>query len=322
MTQPLKIGLVGAGRVAHDHMAAYLRHPDRVQLTAVCDILENAAQRYAKKAKVDSVYTDYETMLKEADIDAVDICTIHNQHPAQTIAAAEAGKHVLTEKAMAHTLQGCRDMIEATDKAGVTLMVGQMLRFVPDSVAVKQLIDEGELGTIQAVRCHAIMGAVLANPTGHWMNDGKQAGGGVLMTNTIHFVDLLRYYIGNVKRVTGICKAVQPEMINGAEDLVAATLEFENGAIGDVFSNWTTFRYPELMKYTVFGSHGTLHSTPPKPEQMMNQFGTIMISSTKRDKKPDKQEGFSIDFNFEPVETNSVDLPSDHCFVNESQNTN
>ncbi|MEE8398706.1 MAG: Gfo/Idh/MocA family oxidoreductase [Desulfobacterales bacterium] len=312
MPKPLKVGLVGTGRIAHAHMAAYLQYPDQVKLTAVCDIIEDAAQQYAKTAKVDAVYTDYETMLKEADIDAVDICSIHDQHPAQTVAAAEAGKHVLTEKAMAHTLQGCRDMIEATDKAGVTLMVAQNLRYVPDSVAVKQLIDKGELGTIQAVCCHAIMKVVGANPVGHWMNDGKQAGGGILMTNTIHHVDLLRYYIGNAKRVTGICKTVQPEMVNGAEDLVAATLEFENGAIGDVFGNWTTFRSPEAMSYKVFGTKGTLHSTPPKtPEQGLNQFGTILISTKDRDKKGD------FGLKFEPVETTSVDLPSSHCFVNE-----
>lgn len=312
MSKPLKVGLVGTGRIAHAHMAAYLQHPDTVKLTAVCDLIEDAAQRYAKLAKVDAVYTDYETMLKEADIDAVDICSIHDQHPAQTIAAAQVGKHVLSEKAMAHNLTGCREMIEATDRAGVTLMVAQNLRYVPDSVAVKQLIDKGELGTIQMVRCHAIMGVTGSNPAGHWMNDGKQAGGGILMTNTIHHVDLLRYYIGNVKRVTGICKTVQPEMINGAEDLVAATLEFENGVIGDVFGNWTTFRSPEAMSYMVFGTEGTLHSTPPStPEQGMNQFGTIMISLKKRDK-----EG-SFRPEFEPIETDSVALPSTHCFVNE-----
>jgi len=293
-------------------MAAYLQHPDKVKLTAVCDIQEEAARQYAKPAGVDAVYTDFEKMLREADIDAVDICTIHDQHPAQTIAAAEAGKHVLTEKAMAHSLQGCREMIEATDKAGVTLMVAQNLRYVPDSVAAKQLLDEGELGRIHAVRCHAIIPVILSNPKGHWMNDGKQAGGGILMTNTIHHIDLLRYYVGDVKRVTGVCKTVQPEMIHGAEDLVAATLEFESGAIGDVFGNWATLRAPEYMQYMVFGSEGTLHTTPPTtPEQGLNQFGTIMVSSAKRDKKGAARP------HFEPIQPDTEALPSTNCFVNE-----
>ena len=74
-------------------------------------------------------------MLRNADIDAVDICTGHAQHAPNTIAAAEAGKHVLVEKAMSNTLQGCRDMVEAADKAGTTLMVSQQLRYSADATA-------------------------------------------------------------------------------------------------------------------------------------------------------------------------------------------
>lgn len=85
-------------------MDAYLEHSDRVRLTAVCDIDEEAARQYGEKAGVNGVYTDFEKLLKEADIDAVDICTRHDLHPPQAIAAAEAGKHVLTEKAMADTV--------------------------------------------------------------------------------------------------------------------------------------------------------------------------------------------------------------------------
>ena len=82
-------------------MDAYLRYPDRVRLMAVCDIVRPLAEEYARKTGVEAVYTDYEQMLREADIDAVDICTGHRHHAPQAIAAAEAGKHALTEKAMA-----------------------------------------------------------------------------------------------------------------------------------------------------------------------------------------------------------------------------
>ncbi len=140
-------------------------------------------------------------MLKEADIDAVDICTGHNLHAPQTIAAAEEGKHVIVEKAMSNTLQDCRNMIAATDKAGVTLMIAQHLRHSPEAIAAKRFIDAGNLGDIHAARTHVIM----SGPQKSWMNDAK-AGGGVLQTNSVHHIDLLRFFIGNVKRVTGICK--------------------------------------------------------------------------------------------------------------------
>ena len=103
MSQPLKVGLVGTGGIANRHLTAYLEHPDRVQLTAVCDIDAPRATEYAAKAGVEAIYSDCEHMLREADIDAVDICTGHNLHAPQTIAAALAGKHVIVEKAMANT---------------------------------------------------------------------------------------------------------------------------------------------------------------------------------------------------------------------------
>ena len=187
MTKPLKIGLVGTGGISNRHMDAYLRYPDRVRLMAVCDIVRPLAEEYAMKTGVEAVYTDYEQMLREADIDAVDICTGHRHHAPQAIAAAEAGKHALTEKAMAQDLEECRAMIRAADKAGVTLMVAQHLRYSPEARAAKRLIDEGRLGDIQAARTHLIM----SGPRKSWMNDANE-GGGVLALNSIHHLDLLR----------------------------------------------------------------------------------------------------------------------------------
>ena len=310
MSKPLKVGLVGTGGISNRHMAAYLEHPDRVQLTAVCDVVEPLAQEYARKTGVEAIYLDYEQMLREADIDAVDICTGHNLHAPQTIAAAEAGKHVIVEKAMSNTLQDCRDMIEATDKAGVTLMVAQHLRHSPEAIAAKRFIDEGNLGDIHAARTHVIMSGAQKS----WMNDAK-AGGGVLQVNSVHHIDLLRYYIGNVKRVTGICKTVQPQMTNGAEDLAAATLEFENGAIGDMFASWTTYLSPVGSSYMILGSKGSMHSTPvstANDNAPVRHFGVVMYGF-KEDVEREKRK----DPPFEPLDTSDINLPSTSFFVNE-----
>ena len=329
MSEPLKVGMVGTGSISNSHMAAYLEHPDRVRLVAVCDVIEEAARDYAKRAGVEAVYTDLADMLGDSDIDAVDICTGHDQHAAPAIAAARAGKHVLVEKAMAHTLQDCRDMIDAAEAAGVTLMVAQHLRHGPAARAVKRFIDEGNLGEIRAIQTHAIISIVGAKPGGHWMTDGKQ-GGGVMLTNTVHHIDLLRYYIGNVKRVTGVCKSVQPQMINGADDMVAATLEFDNGAIGTVFGNWTTSPSHEPMSYVLYGSNGTLHTTVPQtPEQGREQFGTIMFCLRSPEEVqarpraqpsgPSTRERFRARTrpSFEPLEPDYTDLPTPIPMVNE-----
>ncbi|MDA0789717.1 MAG: Gfo/Idh/MocA family oxidoreductase [Proteobacteria bacterium] len=314
MAKPLRVGLLGAGPIAYAHMAAYLEYPDQVRLTAVCDLNLAAAETYAKQVGVPAVYSDVHEMLRRADIDAVGICSRHDLHPSQAIAAAEAGKHLLCETAMAPTLSGCQAMIDAADAAEVTLMIAQNLRFSRTAMAIKHLIDRGGLGEIQAVRAHASFGAGTSNPQGHWANDGRRAGGGILMTHSIHHVDLLRFFLGNVRRVVAVCRSVQREMVNGAEDLIAATVEFESGAIGAVFSSQSRFLVPDAMSCAIFGSEGTLLSTPPAaPGQGPAQIGTAMVANAML---RDPGSG-SWHPRFEPVSTVDVNLPSRNPYVNE-----
>ena len=152
MPQPLRIGLIGTGRISRSHLRAFNQFPEKVQLTALCDNREEAVREFAREAKVDAIYLDPMRLLKEADVDAVDICTPHHTHAPIAVAAAEAGKHVLLEKPMAITMQECRDIIAATEKAGVTFMVAQQLRHLPSYRGVRRLIQEGELGRIWGVR--------------------------------------------------------------------------------------------------------------------------------------------------------------------------
>ena len=318
MATPLKVGLVGTGGISNAHLTAYLEHPDRVQLTAVCDLDESRAQEYAKKAGVEAVYTDFDQMLREADIDAVDNCTFHPQHAPLAVAAAEAGKHVIVEKPMARSVQECRDMIAAADKAGVTLMVAQHLRHSPEARAVKRFIDEGKLGDILAVRTHIIGRGGRAGLERY--ADANQ-GGGILQVNSVHHIDLLRYYVGNVKRVTGVCKSVGPGMINGAEDLVVANLEFKNGVLGDLFAS--PGESHERMSYMVFGSNGTIHSTPegmPRADSPTRHFGTIMLG-LKEQEELDHRNPRDLQRRqpppFEPIDTSGSDLPTLNYFVNE-----
>ena len=312
MSEPLKIGLIGSGGIARRHLTAFLNHRDQVRLTAVCDIVEDAARNYADRAGIDAVYLDVHDMLRDADIEAVDICTTHDTHAPLAVAAAQAGKHVIVEKAMAHTLQGCRDMIAAADEAGVKLMIAQHLRYSPEARAAKRAIDEGWLGEIHAVRTHLMGGGNGRPRLGHWMDD-RARGGGTLMVTSVHHLDLLRFYVGNVKRVTAVCRSLAPHMQNGAEDLVAATLEFESGAIGDVFAVGSSLA-PEGRGYILFGSKGTLHSTTPTKEESeaspTRHFGKLMVSLK------DGGERF-MGATFEPLDTSDIDLPTTDYFVNE-----
>ena len=337
MSEPLKVGLVGAGGIANSHLPAYMEHTDRLQLTAVCDIVEAAATAYAKRTNVDAVYTDLDTMLREADIDAVDLCHRHDLHAPHAIAAAEAGKHVIVEKPMANSVQDCREMVEAADKSGVTLMVAQHLRYMRTAAAAKRLIEDGKLGEIEAVRTHMVAGGYgRMDRRGHWMRDPKYAGGGVMMTTQVHHIDLLRFYVGDVKRVFGICKTLQPDKLPGAEDLVAATLEFANGAVGHVFAKASLSR--EGRSYCLMGSEGTLFAelAVESDETPTPHFGTLMVSL----KSPEKEQEYlsnvadmrrvmrgdaerrnefiqKLEPVFEPLSTEGTGLRTANGFVNE-----
>ncbi len=313
--------------MAYAHLQAYLKFPKKVQLTAVCDIREEAVRTYAEAANISSVYTDFERMLNKEDIDAVDICTIHDQHKYQTILAAEAGKHILLEKPMACSMQDCRDMVKATEKAGITFMVAQVLRYLPSSQEVLSLIKNEEIGSIPAVRGDSILKQSLILPHDHWMFDGNRAGGGVLITLSIHLIDLLRYFIGDVKKVSGICKNFigdvkkvsgicknfSPLFINGAEDFSSATLEFKTGTIGNIFGSLSIGRTPWNIRYMIFGDSGTIYSNPPPIKKAHYQIGNAMLSS----KKLDIDGKTSLRGEFILINQNSKDLVGDDPFINE-----
>ena len=164
----------------------------------------------------------------------------------------------------------------------------------------------------------------MGGPKRGWMCDAEP-GGGVLQLNSIHHIDLLRYYVGNVKRVMGVCKSTQPHMVNGAEDVVAATLELENGAIGGLFASWTTEITPERAAYLTFGTRGTVHSTPPynprSRESPTSHFGTIMHALKDPDQNLDRRSDADLQKlrhpPFDVLPTREADQPTVNLFVNE-----
>jgi len=298
MPQPLKVGLIGTGSIANLHVPAFTRFPEKVQLTALCDIREDAVQQFAKNTKVEAVYTDAARMLNEANIDAVDICAIHDQHAALAIAAAEAGKHVLLEKPMATSLRECRDIIAAVGNAGVTFMVGQQLRYLPSYARVRQLIQEGELGRVWSVRSDNWTPGFRSRTTSlrpdWWGLDGKRAGGGALPMFATHHIDLFRFFIGDVKRVWGKVWTDHPFFKNGADDRAVATLEFENGTVGHVSTSYSAAG-PHNHQFIIFGEEGTIYTEPlPGSSPIAQHQAPAMVSSLRLNKGsgPSQTAGF------------------------------
>jgi predicted dehydrogenase len=311
MSKPLKVGLVGTGSISYYHLPAYTQYPETIKLTAVCDIRPEAMQKFAEKAGVKDRYADFSEMLKKADIDAVDICTIHDQHEAQVVAAATAGKQIFLEKPMAINIKQCHNMVNAAKKAGVTFMVGHDLRYMPHTLAIKRIVESGELGQIRMTRSVLIAnmdfgGGGGGYVMGSWLADPKRAGGGMMISGMIHQIDLLRYYVGDIKTVNAINISIHK---SGAEEYSCAMLEFENGVIGNVLVIGPSTHSPLGCEYTLFGDEGTIMST--QAENRTYQFGHGMISSKKRG---NKGETFNT---FTPIAPVKEHLAGDDPFINE-----
>ena len=256
MATPLKVGLVGTGGISNRHITAYLEHPDRVKLTAVCDLDETRAQEFARKAGVEAVYTDFDKMLREADIDAVDNCTFHPQHAPLSIASAEAGKHVIVEKPLEVTLKRCDRIIRACEHAGVTLSTIFPSRFHESSQLIKRAIDRGRFGRLTMGDAYVKWFRTQEYyDSGAWRGTWKLDGGGALMNQAIHSVDLLTWLMGPVAQVSAYTSTLTHQRIE-VEDVATATLRFSNGALGVIEA--TTAAYPGTLKrIEIHGSEGS-----------------------------------------------------------------
>jgi predicted dehydrogenase len=307
----LKVALVGAGNIASHHVPAYQQFPDEVELVAVCDLDEGSARKRAAEVGVGRVYTDVAVMLRELAVDALDICATPDQHAPIASAAIAAGKHVLVEKPFALTLAECRELIVAADRADVTLMVAQNQRFLPTHQAARAIIASGELGEIRAARTDSIQHWAGFAGADHWQYDGARAGGGAVIGVAVHRLDLLRFLVGDVRRVSAVTRASDPRFVNGAEEYAALTLEFENGALGQAFATVSAFRTPWSESLLVFGEHGTIHAAPVPGTMRSRAFVASERRSPRVAEWTDQFQGF------EPIDTAAEGLPSESGQVNE-----
>ena len=210
----VRIGLLGAGFMGGTHAAVYSQLQN-AQLVAVADANRALADALAAKYSA-TAYYDIDALLDDPGIDAVDICLPTFLHERCVVGAAQAGKHFLCEKPIALSLEQVDNMIAAAEKAGVIAMVGQVIRFWPEYVAIQRLLKDGVLGAPKAA--HAVR--LSAPPAwGNWFKDPKLSGGAVLDLH-IHDLDYVYWLLGMPSSVYAI--GVRSPM--GAWDHVSTSL--------------------------------------------------------------------------------------------------
>jgi UDP-N-acetyl-2-amino-2-deoxyglucuronate dehydrogenase len=254
MHQVLKFAIIGCGRIAQRH-AEHINNTGK--LVAVCDTIKEKADTLASKYDAAS-YNDISTLLQnEKEIDVVSVCTPNGLHAAHSIQSLQAGFHVLCEKPMAIHLQDCQKMINEAAKAGRQLFVIKQNRFNPPVAAVKDAIEKGILGRIYSIQLSCFWNRNNDYYQNSWKGT-KDMDGGTLYTQFSHFIDLLYWMIGDIKKVYALTANFAHENIIDFEDSGAAAVEFTNGAIGTI--NYTVNSYNKNMEgsLTIFAEKGTV----------------------------------------------------------------
>ncbi len=235
MSERTKIGIIGCGVIAPTHIKSY-QNLDQVEVAWLCDLNEEKAQALSETYGVANITTDYRQLLAEPDVDGVSICTDHASHAPICIAALEAEKHVLCEKALAATSEGL-DAMQAAHKQHADLVFSGIFqhRFDALSHLLKQLVEDGAFGTILTagvqMRCLRTPGYYESDC---WRGTWSKEGGSVLINQAIHFIDLLAWLMGGVSSLCGTYDNLTHGDSIETEDTAVASLRFANGALGSI----------------------------------------------------------------------------------------
>ncbi|HEU4990175.1 MAG: Gfo/Idh/MocA family oxidoreductase [Gemmatimonadota bacterium] len=248
------LALVGCGRISKNHFDAIAK-TDGLRLSAVCDVDEARARAAGTEHGV-PWFTSVDDLLRDAACDIVALCTPSGLHAPQGVAAAKAGKHVLSEKPMATSLAAADELVDACDAAGVHLFVVKQNRLNPPIQLVRRAVEKGRFGRIY-----------LANVTVRWQRPQEyydaapwrgtwEFDGGAIMNQASHYVDLIQWLVGPVESVVAKT-ATQARRIE-AEDSGAAVLKFRSGALGVIEVNVLTFPRNLEGSITILGEKGSV----------------------------------------------------------------
>lgn len=255
----LKVGVIGCGSIArYRHLAEYQAH-ENVEITAVCDVVQERALEMAEKFGA-AAYTDYQELLKNGEIEAVSICTPNALHAPMSITALQSGKHVLCEKPMATSLAEAEAMIEAAKVNKKKLMIAHNQRFVPSHNKAHELIQAGDLGRIYSFRTafgHGGPEGWSIDGANSWFFDKKQAFIGAMGDLGVHKTDLMRFLLN--EEFTEVAAFIETNAKQNTEvdDNAVFILKTENGIIGTLAASWS-YGAKEDNSTIIYGEKGIL----------------------------------------------------------------
>lgn len=278
MADRLTLGMVGCGGMAGAHRKGYQALWERgirnFEIVATCDLARERAEKMADEVsafqgKRPKAYATLKEMLKgEPGVAAVDISTVHREHHALAVACIEAGKHVTIEKPLGITMRAAKLILDAADEAGAVLQVAENYRRAPEERAANWALQEGRIGNVRMILWIDV-GERLWYWA--WREHKHQAGGGWPLDGGVHFADLFRYHVGEVRTVYAGVRACNPIRYKKHEtleepvevdvdDTSLAVLTFDNGVLGQWISTSAAPGH-KFSQRVVYGDLGSFHWT-------------------------------------------------------------
>ncbi len=267
---PIKVGVVGGG-VGHLHITGYQALGKDVKLVALCDVNETRLNELGDKFNIPLRYTDIDALFTSGEIEAVSICLPNNLHAPVSIAALEAGLHVLCEKPLAENVTSAQKIVEASAQASTKFMICFNRRYRRDVQWMKKILDKGNLGEIYQVKARWVRETGIP---GGWFSDKEMAGGGPLIDLGVHMLDSVMWLLNYPTPLT-VSSNVQanfgPRGIKGwghrgtsksftVEDSALAFIRLANDVILTLETSWASHGKPGMddIFITLMGTQGTV----------------------------------------------------------------
>jgi len=253
-----RVGLIGAGGIAQSHLRAYEKLKS-VQEVTVCDLNESALSKAKSFTKVVRCTEHVKELLRDPELDWIDVCLPHHLHKDMVIRALQSGKDVVTEKPIAKTVREADAMIRASQETSNSLYVSMNQLFFPYHQRATELLKEGALGRVFLSVFH-IMGNELStmNDRSHWKGTWDRAGGGVLIDTGYHALYMLLHWFGRPRAVTALAKRIIVGPDNKGDDNTGVLVEFDDMIATLAFSySITTEAWTE--KRFIYGTQRSLH---------------------------------------------------------------
>lgn len=288
-TRPLlRVGMLGYGFMARVHSHAFLTIPHifwpdgpRIRLHAIAGRTASAVQDAAARFSYARYYDSWERLVSDPEVDVFDNCGPHSMHIEPTVAAIEAGKHVLCEKPLGLTAEGAAAVLAASRAADVTVMVGFNYRFLPAVRLAYELIRAGRLGEIRQCRFHYLQQghADLRRPLAKAIVPGEETAGAMASLGS-HIIDLARWLVGEITAVSATLPRIAAERIGvdgtrqsiAWDDAVAALVEFDNGASGVLEASRVATGNRNALQFELHGSAGKLGFDLERPNELQVFF--------------------------------------------------